>query len=621
MVERLSQKSRFWAVLALASLCLFMEARARAADDAVEARMRRDITYLASDECEGRGIETAGINRAADYIASEFRKAGLKPAAGAEGYFQPFTMRGTAKLESPNTLRLRGPQGQEIELEMGRHFYPVGYSGAGKVNAPVVFVAYGISAKNVPYDDYKDLDVAGKVVLIVRKTPRSDSKYARFDGDRMMQHAALSTKLVQANLHKAAAVLFVSDRRSAAGGDSLDLMGSFKVMAAGGGAPELPAVQLRRAVADEMLESALGTSLAEVEKNIDVDLKPRGASLKGWTADLEVNVRRPTLPVKNVVGVLEGAGPLANETEVLGAHYDHLGYGGPYSLARNQFDPAIHHGADDNASGTTALIELARRFGAQRERQGRRLVFMAFSGEESGLIGSEYYVNHPLFPLKDTAVMLNMDMVGRLATPQDNKNRQVDQLIVYGTGTSKGFDHLIDDLNGKYHFKLKKVPTGFGPSDNSSFYSKKVPVFFFFTGDHPDYHRPSDTADKINVPGMRRVTDLVEDVATRMDQAGDRPQYIAVAGSMSPGMSIPRIGIRPSYGDTGEGVLLGGVTPGGAADRAGLKEGDRIVAVAGKPVKNLESYMVLMSRQKKGEPIELGVLRSGKTITVRVKPE
>ncbi len=609
--------------LVFVGLLLVAAVPVRAADDPIEARMRRDITFLASDECEGRGVETRGINLAADYIAQQFRQAGLKPAPGAEGYFQPFTMRGTAKLESPNTLRLHGPQGQVLDLDLGGHFYPIGYSGAGTLKAAVVFAGYGITAKGVQYDDYKDLNVAGKVVLLVRKTPRSDSRYARFDGDRMMQHAALVTKLANANLHKAAAVLFVSDRHATAAGDPLDLMTNFKSMAAGGGSTELPAVQLRRAVADEMLQSSLGTDLAGIEQDIDVDLKPRSAPLRGWTADLDIHVSRPTVHVKNVVGVLEGSGPLADQTVVLGAHYDHLGYGGPFSLARNQYQPAIHHGADDNASGTTALMELARRFGGEPERSGRRLVFIAFSGEESGLLGSEYYCQHPLYPLKDMAVMINMDMVGRLATPHDNKNRKVNQLIVYGTGTSREFDHLIDQLNGKYHFELKKVPTGFGPSDHASFYAKKIPVFFFFTGDHPDYHRPTDTADKINVPGMRRVTDLVQDLATRMEQTDQRPQYVAVAGgaALGPGVSIPRIGIRPSYADTGEGVLLGGVTPGGPADRAGLKEGDRIVAIAGKPVKNLEGYMVLMSGQKKGEAIAMGVLRDGKTRTVRVKPE
>jgi hypothetical protein len=617
-----SQKPQIIILLSVVVLLALAGSQLPAAEDAVEARMRKDITYLASDECEGRGVETKGINLAADYIAREFQKAGLKPGAADGSYFQPFTMTGTAKLESPNTLRLHGPQGQDIELELGRHFYPLGLSGAGQVTAPVVFVGYGISAEKVPYDDYKGVDVAGKVVVVVRKSPRSDNSKVPFDGARKRQHEPLTTKLVKADLHKAVAVLFVSDRHTAAESDRLDAMDNFSSMAAASSPTGLPAVQVRRSVVDAMLQSSLCTSLQELEQDIDHDLKPRSAPLPGWTASPNINVRRPKLAVKNVVGVLKGTGPLAKETVVIGAHYDHLGYGGPSSLARGSKD--IHHGADDNASGTTSLIELARRFGQMPEREGRRLVFIAFCGEESGLLGSEYYCKNPLLPLGDTVAMVNMDMVGRLAA-EDEKSRKKNELQVWGTGTAKSFDGLIDVLNKKYGFRLKKVPSGFGPSDHSSFYSKKVPVFFFFTGDHKDYHRPSDTADKINVPGMRRVADLVQDVVVELAREPKRPEYVKVASDTNDQVrydDIPRLGFRPgSYGEEDGGVLVGGLSPGGAAEQAGVKEGDRIVEIAGKPVKNMSSYMVLMAAQKKGQVLEIGVLREGKKLALKVKPQ
>jgi hypothetical protein len=593
-----------------------------AAENAVEARMRHDITYLASDECEGRGVETKGINLAADYIAQEFQKAGLKPGAAAGSYFQLFTMTGTAKLESPNTLRLHGPQGQDIELEMGKHFYPLGLSGAGQVTAPVVFVGYGISADKVPYDDYKGVNVAGKVVIMVRKSPRSDNAKVPFDGDRKRQHEPLTTKLVKADLHKARAVLFVSDRHSAAGDDRLDAKDHFSSMAAASTPTGMPAVQVRRSVVDAMLQSSLGTGLRELEEDIDHDLKPRSTLLSGWTVSIQTSVRRPKLNVKNVVGVLEGSGPLAKETIILGAHYDHLGYGGPNSLARGS--TAIHHGADDNASGTTSLIELARRFGQMPKREGRRLVFIAFSGEESGLLGSAYYCEHPLIGLSDTAAMVNMDMVGRLAV-EDEKSRKKDELQVWGTGTAKTFDELTESLNKKYGFRLKKVKGGFGPSDHASFYAKKIPVLFFFTGDHKDYHRPSDTADKINVPGMRRVADLVQDVVVELAQAPKRPEYVKAASDAADQVrydDMPRLGFRPgSYGEEDGGVLVGGLSAGGAAEKAGIKEGDRIIEIAGKPVKNMSSYMVLMAAQKKGAELEIGVLRDGKKLTLKATPQ
>jgi hypothetical protein len=606
---------RPWRVLVQLFALALVGAGGRAADDPAEARLKKDVTFLASPECEGRGVNTEGINRAADYIAAEFKQAGLKPVTANPGYFQPFTMTGKAKLEGPNTLSLRGPLGQEIQLKADEHFKPLGLSGAGKLTAPVVFAGYGASAKDAGYDDFKGVDVAGKVVVVLRKTPRTGGP-APFDGDNSSHHAALATKLTNADLHKAAAVLFVNDADTAKDKDPLM---EFGYTAPGSGGNALPALHVRRHVVDAMLRSALGTSLAQAEADIDHDLKPRSAALPGWTATMEVNVRRPTLAVKNVVGVLEGAGPLANETVVIGAHYDHLGYGESGSLARKLGKPAIHHGADDNASGTSVLIELARRFSALKDRQGRRLVFIAFSGEESGLLGSAYYCKNPLFPLEDTVAMVNLDMVGRL---RPDKETQKDKLIVYGTGTSKEFDGLIEKLNTKFDFQLRKVPGGSGPSDHASFYAKQIPVLFFFTDDHEDYHRPSDTADKVNVAGMRRIADLTEHVATYLAAVKERPNYIKIASpARTGGPAGPRIGIRPSYGDDKDGVLLDGVVEGGAASKAGLKEGDRIVELGGRPVKNLEGYMVLMRNHKKGDKVELGVLRDGKKVVMTVVPE
>jgi hypothetical protein len=602
----------------LLGLAAVLGAWALAADNnAVEERMRKDITFLASDECEGRGVTTKGINLAADYIAKEFKKAGLKPGGPDGSYFQPFKIPGRGQLGAQNQLVLKGPLGQEIRLKLGEHFQVMGLSGSGQVSGPVVFAGYGITAKNVPYDDYAPVDVAGKVVVILRREPRAADEQNAFEKDPAGPHNALDRKLVNGDLQKAAAILFVNDRDLSSRGDVLM---SFRNTGWIRDVAEAPAVHVRREVVDAMLQSSLGTCLKELEEDIDRDLRPRSALLKGWTADVQVSVKRDITPAKNVIGVLEGSGPLAKETVVIGAHYDHLGYGGAGSLARGS--KAIHHGADDNGSGSTAVMELARRFGQMPNRQGRRLVFMTFSGEELGLLGSAYYCSHPLFPLKDTVAMVNLDMVGRLR-PDKDTNR--DSLEVHGTGTAKGFSELIDELNQKFNFKLIKQAGGIGPSDHASFYQKKIPVFFFFTGTHPDYHRPSDTSDKINVPGMRRVTDLAEAVIARLASTSERPQYVLVrqpARIRSGGpRGGPRLGIMPDYNDDKEGLLISSVVPEGPAAKAGLKDGDRIVEVAGKPVKNIQVYMVLMRDQKRDQPIEVTVLRGGKKINLKVKPE
>ena len=273
---------------------------------------------------------------------------------------------------------------------------------------------------------------------------------------------------------------------------------------------------------------------------------------------------------------------------------------------------AIHHGADDNASGTTALIELARRFGAEKDRQGRRLVFIAFSGEEMGLLGSKYYVEHPLFPLESTVAMVNMDMVGRLSMdPKTEKGK----LEVGGTGTAKEFDALIDKLNAKYGFEVKKNKSGVGPSDHTSFYLKGVPVFFLFTGLHKQYHKPTDMVDLINFAGMSRITDMAEELVRQLASESPRPEYVKGMGSQFTGgrMSVPRLGFMPgNYDDDADGVLIGSVTKGGPAEKGGVKDGDRIVAVAGEPIKNMTMYMTVMGKQKRNQPVEITVDPQGR---------
>lgn len=611
---RTSEKSKSLIPLLLTGLLALVGLSVQAAEDSAESRMRRDLTYLASDDCEGRGVATQGIHRAADYIAKEFRKAGLQPAGQNGSYFQSFTIAG-GTLEADPRFVLYGPQGQKVELKPGKHFQPLGLSHSGKVTAAsFVFVGYGITAaKDVGYDDYKDVDVAGKIVIVLRDTPRVGNKYAALKGDRRRQ-GSLMEKMVNAQQHKAAAILFVNDRTTARTDDSLM---NFSMAAPAPSPARMPALHISRAVADALLKSGCDRNLRELEEDIDRELKPRSMVLHGWKADLETKVRRK-IDAKNIVGVLEGSGPLARETVVIGAHYDHLGYGGPGSLA-NLKKPVIHYGADDNGSGTTALMELARRFGKIENRPGRRLVFIAFSGEEIGLLGSLHYCKNPLFSLADTVAMVNLDMVGRL-TP--DKATKKGKLQVWGTGTAKSFDSLIENLNRKYDFKLQKKPTGYGPSDHASFYAKQVPVLFLFTGDHADYHRPSDTVERINFEGMTRIVNLTEELVEHLSKAPEKPEYQKMLADKRPNPGqVPRIGIRPDYGDDQDGVLLSGVVDGGPADKAGLKEGDRIVDIGGKPVKDVQTYMSIMGGLKKGQPIELGILRDGKKLTVTVLPE
>jgi hypothetical protein len=600
---------RWWRGLclgALTGLLALTGARAMADNEASEARLRRDITFLASDECEGRGPGTKGIDKAADYIASEFKKAGLKPGGPKGSYFQPFTISaGVSKLKGQGKLVLRGPLGQQIELTPGKDFTITGASGPGSLTAP-----------RIGYDDYKGVEVAGKIVVLLRRVPRWDNAEVPFDGQAKDSHAGLITKFANAESRRVAAVLLVNDSSEIpTKGDELL---EFEAKALRGVSLSTPILHVRRAALDPVLLSSLGSGLRELEQDISRDLTPRSAPLQGWSAHVEAPVERPTFAVKNVIGVLEGSGPLANETVVIGAHYDHLGYGGGFgSLAPPQDrGQKIHHGADDNGSGSSSVMELARRFAAMKERKGRRLVFMTFSAEERGLLGSQYYCNkEPLFPLKDTVAMVNLDMVGRLSD-------ETSKLLVEGIGTAKTFDKVVTDLGEKHKFQLVKKQGGLGPSDHDSFCRKDIPVLFLWTGLHKDYHRPSDTADKINVPGMRRIADMAEDIIARLATEADRPQFVKVSTPPGPGrVKGPRLGIRPNYEDDKEGVLIDGVTEGGPADKAGLKAGDRIVEIGGRAVRNLNGLMVLMAQQERGRAVEITVQRGGKRVPLKLTPQ
>ncbi|MGL4552557.1 MAG: M20/M25/M40 family metallo-hydrolase, partial [Gemmataceae bacterium] len=309
------------------------------------------------------------------------------------------------------------------------------------------------------------------------------------------------------------------------------------------------------------------------------------------------------------IGVLEGRGPLAHQTVVVGAHYDHLGYGNPDQSLWESNRRGIFHGADDNASGTAGVLELARRFRAAPDRVGRRLVFIAFSGEELGLLGSEYYCKHPAFPLADTAAMFNLDMIGRLAG---------ETLWTEGHGTAKPFKEMIQNGAKRHGLRLKMTESGSGPSDHASFvdHRVRVPVMFLWTGDHhPDYHRPTDTADKVDYASARRIVDLSEDLIAALATA-EKPAFVEVRGEPVKPSAGPRLGLTPADGKDGAEVQA--VTAGGPAARAGIRAGDTIVALGPTAVRDAKQYVQAVAAQKHGSTVEVTVLRDGKRLPVKV---
>ena len=615
---------------------------------------------------EGRGIGTEGLNKAAAYVRREFQAAGLDVTRVKGDAFQKFTMPTKAKLESPNKLEFVSPDGKVTVLKQDVDFRPCAFGGSGKISGGIAFAGYAIDSKDHHYRDFEGIDVKGKAVIVMRRVPRQEDPNSEFSTNGAVgRDGALQTKFQNASDAGASALFIVNDPASvkknakenesairratnrvveaaealdAAADGSAAAAAARKDLAKGvarlkkaradvkkadddplmvfgyggnGKTGGIPVIQLTVAAADRLLKASIGKTLEQLEAGIDKDLKPESQVLAGWKTEGVTSILRQQAEVKNVIGVLEGEGPHADETVVFGAHYDHLGRGGFSSGSLLEGSNEIHNGADDNASGTCALMEVARFFGHQAKKPPRRLVFIAFTGEEEGLVGSVHYVKEPIFPLAKTVAMINLDMVGRL-----NEER----LTVYGLGTSDHFKELIERTTKSHHFHLIPKPEGFGPSDHSSFYGKKIPVLFFFTGTHSDYHRPTDDWDKINIVGMDRIVDLVEEVATTIVNAPDRPNYIEIKGMgmVSRGGSRPYFGSIPDFGNEAAGYAIQGVTADSPADRAGIKGGDLIVQMGERKITGLDDFDQALRRFKAGDEIPVVVVRGGKKVSLKV---
>ena len=404
-----------------------------------------------------------------------------------------------------------------------------------------------------------------------------------------------------------AAVVFCNDR----GGD--DALMAFDRAGDGSERRTMPVLQVRRAIVDDVVNRALGRNLASIEKAIDDTLMPQSGRLDGWRIRGRTTISRVESESRNVLALLPGTGfggdgAGASQAVVLGAHYDHLGFGGPNSAAPGEH--VVHHGADDNASGTAVLVEVARLLREQGPFP-RTILFIAFSGEERGLLGSVHYAANPAVPLADTVAMVNLDMVGRL---------DGEKIIVHGTGTGTGFEGMIDRLVGRHSLEVAKEPGGFGPSDHSSFYARKVPVLHLFTGSHSDYHRPSDTADKINYDGMARIAHLVADIVRELATAPERPAYVEVASKQfrGGGGDRPYFGSIPDFGKPGGGYAISGATKDSPADRGGLKAGDVIVRLGASAVTGLEDFDSALRKHKAGEKVPVVVRRDAAEVTLEV---
>jgi Zn-dependent M28 family amino/carboxypeptidase len=591
---------KFSAVAALLVTSLVAVAQQQASLEPSAARLQQDVTYLASDKLDGRRTGTAGANDAARYIANEFSRLGLRPAdRNSKRYLQQFPYVAGVELGKGNILAFGPyPRTNDSALQVSVDWLPLGFSTSAKVESGIVFAGFGITASELNYDDYSGLNVAGKIALALQGTPDGDNPHGQFamlEGVRWKAVAARNAG-AKALIVIAKDQTFTNDRSTKLNYDNT------------AGDAGIPVVVISRQAADKLLALS-NTSLEQLEQSAAAKTPGTNKPLTGEIT-LAVDVVRNEVPAYNVVGVLEGSDPvLKNENIVIGAHYDHLGRGGEGSLAARTGE--IHHGADDNASGTAGMLELARVFSAQRPRLKRTLVFIAFGGEEEGLLGSSYYVDHPPMPLANTVAMINMDMIGRM------KDRK---LVIGGVGTAKEWRELIGRANT---FELTLNEDGYGPSDHNSFYKKQVPVLFFWTGTHNDYHKPSDTFDKINYNDEAGILSLVARIVRDVDGADQRLTYTTARSDSTPRTGGFRVylGTIPNYADSTDGLLLDGIRDNSPAAKAGLKAGDRIVKIGNREVKNVYDYTFALGEMKAGEEYTVEIKRGGEKLTLKITPE
>jgi aminopeptidase YwaD len=592
----------------LFSVVLLAAVTTFAADSADPVRYLDDIKALASPAMEGRGAGTKGIELAAEMIEKRYQTLGIQPA-GTQSYFQPFTVITGAKLLEGNKLAVDDGKSKR-ELKLNQDYAPFSFSASGAVTGSAVFAGYGVTAPEFGYDDYAHLSVKDKIVVVLRYEPASFA--AKSGTSAYTRHAEFVTKAINARNHGAKAVIVLNGIVEGKE-DQLLKFGSVD-------GPENVGIVMAQAKnqAAGAWFAAAGKSLAGVQNQINTSSAPASFAFPdAMQISLAVQIEQTRATVKNVLAYLPGK---TDQYIIIGAHYDHLGYGEVDSLDPSQTGK-IHPGADDNASGTAGVLELARLLAPRKGQLERGILFADFAGEELGLLGSAEWVKEPTLPLDKADAMINMDMIGRI------KNEKV---YIGGTGTGADFKSLLDDEKTKFPFHFDFSESGYGASDHTSFVGKKIPVLFFFSGLHADYHKASDTWDKIDAPDAAKLLDFIEDVALKIDTANQRVAFVTVPEEHPSGQAAsggggsgygPYFGSIPDFGQEADGVKFSDVRPGSPAAKAGFKAGDVLVQFGAMPIHNLYDFTDALRRSKVGDVVQVQVLRDGKPVKAAVTLE
>lgn len=580
-------------------------------------RIIQDINYLASDKMEGRLAGSLGAQNAANYIMEGFRSAGLLPGDKFENdYFQEFSITSSVRPGENNHLIVNSTL-RSTMLNIGEEWTPLFFSSNGEVNSQVIFAGYGITAPEFGWDDYAGIDAKGKIIFCLRNEPRAGDPESPFDGQLPTKYASIQEKASNAKAHGAVALILATGPLQLQNGkdDSLINMDRPGAVEDAG----IPVIQILSS-AVSLLWEGIDTPIEFYQSEMDRHMKPRSINLDNISVSLKVNLIRNTATTANVVGILPGNdSQLSDGWLVVGAHYDHLGWGIDQSSYQGK-EPMIHNGADDNASGVAGLLELARMFSVSSRKPSRSILFIAFSAEELGLLGSKKYIETPLVPLENTIAYINMDMIGRVK-PDDQGNPA---FWIYGINTAKEWNSLIPTETPDGLVKIIQIQDQLSGGDYLPFYNAGIPNLNITSGSHEDFHKPGDDTDLINEEGEASLLGALFEIILNtanlhepltFQKRSDKPRPEGIDSETSQKRSA-YLGTIPDFSKSEGGFFIAGVIEGSPAEAAGLQAGDQIIKVGEYTISNIYDYTNALNNLNPGDLVVIEILRDEVQITI-----
>ncbi|MFL2989971.1 MAG: M28 family peptidase [Candidatus Neomarinimicrobiota bacterium] len=590
-------------VIIIVGLCFFWFRQAgpglNGTSDISEKDIMKHIRFLSDDKRAGRYPGTRGSKDVIAYLINQLKSYGVQPAGEGSSFKQTFSILDSVKIGRNNSLKIN-----DRPLNIEKDYIPLWFSGNSSVSAEVVFAGYGINliTDSLVWNDYKDLNVDGKWVMVMRHSPERENPHSVY-----APHSDLHKKMIEARDRGAAGIIFISQVE-----DSTLI--PFKYIP-GYSKSGIPAIQIDNEVADNILNS-VGSSRKIIQDKMNNNLKPESFKISNIKISANVELKNIYSRAANVIGkIVSRNHKYRDEYVIIGAHFDHLGYGGPGSGSLKPDTNAIHNGANDNASGTAGLIELAHKLQNNRQLLKRSILLIGFDAEERGLLGSKYFIQNPTVEKSNIVTMINMDMIGKM------KDSTV---VIGGVGTSPIFEKILDSLSIDSGLKFEFNQAGYGPSDHASFYSENIPVLFFFTGDYDNnYHLPEDDWQSINLKGERQILNVIHNLVIDISRQNLKPSF-TLAGPKKQqtqrNNNKIKLGIIPHYGGTIDGLKIDKIyDPNGPAARAGIRSGDIIKSINKKPVKDIYEYMKRIKDLKKGQSVSMDIKRDGRIIMLTVR--